>query len=135
MPFPVDLKYILDAEEQLQVKLPSSLSEYLQRWNGAEIEIEEDDWQVFSVLDKSNRKQIARSWNDIVSGNKSASSCAGFPPKAIAIAQNGSGDYLVLLPHIDNPSQLNDCALIWDHETGVTTEVDKLSILLKRRVN
>ena len=48
---------------------------------------------------------------------------AGFPEHGIAIASNGSGDQLLLLPSATQPSRLQDAIFVWDHETGNVTQI------------
>ena len=46
---------------------------------------------------------------------------ASFPPSAVAIGANGSGDMLVFL--VENDERFGDAVYIWEHETGQIRQV------------
>jgi hypothetical protein len=54
--------------------------------------------------------------NDIVSETERAALWSNFPAGAVAIASNGAGDLLILLPSSDDLQ-------FWDHETGSVSAV------------
>jgi hypothetical protein len=118
MPFPVDIKYIHDAEAKLGVKFPASFVVKMTKLNGGEVTTEIDDWQLYPFLDSSDRKRLARTCNDIVRETHSARQSPHFPTEAVAIGSNGGGDHLVLLPQADSPHVLSHEVFWWDHETG-----------------
>jgi hypothetical protein len=66
MPFPVDLKYILETERTLGLEFPESFKNKMMRENGGELMTDEDDWLLFPFLDKSDNKRISRTCNHIV---------------------------------------------------------------------
>ena len=111
MPFPVDMQWIREAEEKLQAKLPQSYVDFMCRSNGGEVETAVCAWDLYPVWDKSNRKTLARTCNDIVRETEQAKNWTGFPSDAIAIAANGYGDQLILMPN-------DQTVYAWDHETG-----------------
>ena len=115
MALPTHQKSIDNAEASLGLSLPAWLKERLIRENGGEIETGEDIWQLFSVLDTSDRKTASRSATNIVSETKSAHTWTGFPPNAIAIADNGTGDLLILLA--DESGQLGPEVYLWMHDS------------------
>ena len=117
MAFPTDIKYIETAEKALGVSLPSAWRCRLLSSNGGELYLAEEDWTVFPVFDTSDRKKTSRTANHIVRENQSAREWRGFPPAAIAVAENGSGDYLVFLPSQSSPGVLDEKLLLWSHET------------------
>jgi hypothetical protein len=45
----------------------------------------------------------------------------GFPADAYVIAQNGTGDYLILRPSESDSQSLGEQIYFWDHETGEAT--------------
>ncbi len=111
MAFPVADRFIVAAEQTLGRRFPEPLRARLARSNGGEIEAGDDGWVVYPVRDDSDRKRLARSANDISRETELARRWSRFPPDAVTIATNGTGDLLVLI------SQSDDIYL-WDHETG-----------------
>ena len=99
MPFPVDSVFIDRAAEKLGIRLPLSYIAHMQRANGGEVDAADDTWQLFPIYDDSDKKRIARTCNDIVRETKVAQEWNGFPPNAVAIASNGTGDKLIFLPN------------------------------------
>ena len=119
MPFPVDPIYIRAAEEKLGVRFPDAFVASMTALNGGDIEVARDVWQLYPVLDRSDRKRLARTCNDVCHETAYLrDQWTGFPAGAVAIAGNGSGDQLVMLPEPNDPSTLGATLLVWDHETG-----------------
>lgn len=116
MAFPVSEDKIEAAEAALERPLPALLRAHLKNQNGGDIVAADDDWILHPVRDGSDRKRLARTANDIVSETKRARGYLGFPSGGIAIASNGTGDQLVLLPQ-------SDAIFHWDHETRTLAEV------------
>ena len=116
MAFPVADCFIVAAEEALGRRLPEPLRTRLARSNGGDIEAGDDEWRLHPVRDDSDRKRLARSANDISRETEIARRWPHFPPDAIAVATNGSGDVLVLIPQSDDVH-------LWDHETGAISAV------------
>ena len=111
MGFPVSELQIAAAEKALKRRLPDPLRSRLTRSNGGDITTADDDWVLNPVRDDSDRKRLARSANDIVRETGLARQWPRFPSDGIAVASNGGGDLIVLLPGSDDP-------FVWDHETG-----------------
>lgn len=116
MAFPVDLKYIMEAEEELGVSFPALFKEKMTAENGGEAITENDNWNLYPFFDKSGKKRISRTCNHIILETKQAREWDNFPVNAIAIAGNGCGDYLILLS--DNNEKLGEYIYLWHHETG-----------------
>lgn len=112
MPFPINRKYIEETETKLNIKLPQSYIDSMMSNNGGTIIIEDDYWDLYPILDKSDNKRISRTCNDIIRETSSAREWAGFPGNAIAIANNGSGDQLILIEENDT---LLETIYIWSH--------------------
>jgi hypothetical protein len=128
VPFPVGDADIEAAEAELGVRLPAVLRRRLSADNGGEVDVGDDTFELFKVLDRTNRTRLARtSASDIVRESANAHKWAGFPAEAVAIAENGGGDYLVLLPDGD---ALSDQAYVWDHDTGELLGAGSLGLLL-----
>jgi hypothetical protein len=120
MPFPVDTKFIDQAESKLGVKFPNSFRAGMTELNGGEIETDDELWQLHPFFDTSDKKRLKRTANDIVRETASASDWTRFPEGAIAIASGQCGDIAVLMPDETDPTRLRDIVLRWDHETGAT---------------
>lgn len=118
MPFPVDEKWINEAESKLNVSLPLSYRQSISKENGGHITINEETWDLYPIWDKSNKKRIKRTCNDIVHETEVCNDCFGFPPEAVAIASNGCGDQLILLPEEKGSKKMQDIIYCWSHETG-----------------
>jgi hypothetical protein len=117
MPFPVDTKFVNATEQKLGVRFPASFVVRMTKHNGGTVVTRLDSWQLYPVLDTSDRIRLKRSCNDIVAETKQAKQWHGFPANAVAIAGNGTGDQLVLVPRPDAPDILGP-PYWWDHETG-----------------
>ena len=118
MPFPIDVKYIIETEQELGVVFPDNFKSKMVQENGGELMTEDDDWQLFPFFDKSDKKRISRTCNHIGLETKQAREWDDFPFNGIAIGSNGCGDILLLLPTTENIKKLNEEVFIWFHETG-----------------
>jgi len=114
--FPTTEAQVEAAERELGVKLPREYRARLIARNGGELSTAGDDWQVFPVFDTTNRKTTTRSANHIVLETRNARAWEGFPKGAVAIASNGTGDYLVLMP-ARSSGRLDPQVQLWNHET------------------
>lgn len=123
MPFPVEIRYVNDTEAKLGVKFPASFVVRMTNLNGGMVTTDIDDWQLYPFLDSSDRKHLSRTCNDIVRETQQARQSPHFPPDAVAIAANGGGDHLVLIPLPDAPHVLSHEVFWWDHETGEINHV------------
>jgi hypothetical protein len=117
MPFPIETALIHEAERQLGRGLPMDLRVRLHRDNGGEVRAAGDVWRLFPVFDPGDRRRITRTANHIVRETRSARGRAGFPEDAVAIAEDGGGDYLILRAGSEEVE-------FWDHETGESKPVD-----------
>jgi hypothetical protein len=116
MAFPTTEAHIEAAERELGVKLPHEYRVRLMARNGGELSTAGDDWCVFQVFDPTDRKTAGRSANHIVLETRNARAWEGFPKDAIAIASNGAGDFLVLMP-ARSSGGLDSQVYLWNHET------------------
>jgi hypothetical protein len=60
MPFPTIERFVLRAETELQCEFPGDYRALTLASNGSELSTADDDWQVFPVLDDSDRKKGSR---------------------------------------------------------------------------
>jgi hypothetical protein len=125
MPFPVDIKYIIETEQEFGLVFPDSFKSKMTKENGGELITEDDDWQLFPFFDKSDNKRMIRTCNHIVLETKQARTWDNFPNNGIAIASNGSGDNLILLPLGNDNKKLREEIYLWQHETGDIQQVAK----------
>lgn len=124
MPFPLDITCVKSTEAKLGVSFPLGFVARMLRDNGGEIQIEGEVWWLYPFLDRTDRRRLKRTCNDIMRETESAQKWPGFPSTAVAVAGNGSGDQLILLPRPEAPQRLQDAVFLWDHETG---EVHKIA--------
>lgn len=110
MAYPVDETRVRDAEAQLGRTLPAALRARLLRDNGGEVECDGGAWQLFPVWDPTDRRTARKTANHVVAETRAAAAWRGFPPGAIAVAADGSGDLLVVPAGSDE-------IVIWRHET------------------
>jgi hypothetical protein len=118
MPFPLDVRFVREAEAALGLALPPGYVARMCRDNGGEVAVGQDAFRLHPIRDPSDRKRLARTSNDILRETAAARQrWPGFPPDALAVGSNGAGDMLVLLP---DPAggRYGAEAFWWDHETG-----------------
>jgi hypothetical protein len=118
MPFPVDIAWVKATEAKLRTSFPLGFVARMVTLNGGEVEADGDTWELFPFLDKSDRKRLKRTCNDIVLETGSARAWPGFPPDGVAIAGNGTADRLILVSDPTAPDRLQPGVFFWDHETG-----------------
>lgn len=123
MAFPVDEQYITETEKLLGQKFPKTFKDKMKIENGGEIGAVGDSWTIHPFFDESDIKRIKRTTNNIILETKNAREWENFPPTGIAIADNGSGDKLILMPTERDPTQLSDKIYFWSHETSKITEI------------
>jgi hypothetical protein len=111
MAFPVSEYLIVTAESALGRRFPDALRLRLAASNGGDIATADDDWTLHPVRDAADHKRLSRTANDIVHETALARQWPNFPIDGIAVAANGAGDLLILVP---GSGELH----LWDHETG-----------------
>lgn len=125
MAFPTTEERVAAAEAGLGAKLPAEYRNRLVASNGGELSTAGEEWRVFPVLDPSQQRSPPKSGSDIVAESKKASRLPGFPPGAVPVAGNESGDYLVFLPGQRSGTR-NGRLQIWKQEdkSCVATALD-----------
>ncbi len=123
MPFPLDPQYIIETEQELGVLFPDHFKAKMIRENGGPLATGDDYWHLYPFFDKSDNKRISRTCNHIGLETRLARNWRNFPADAVAIASNGSGDHLVLLPMNAHCKELGDTIFTGYHETGDTDKV------------
>ena len=124
MPFPIEIKYIQEAEHELDLIFPESFKIKMLNENGGELISEDEDWQMFPFFDKSDKKRISRTCNHIVLETQNAKLWDSYPDNGVAIATNGYGDLLLLLPIESDNNLLGESIFMWFHDTG---EIEKIA--------
>lgn len=94
MAFPVDEKFIEQAELELGVRFPASFRNKMMQMNGGSIEILGDVYDLHPFYDTSDKKRLKRSCNCIVRETQTARQHYGLPVDLILIARSGGGDSL-----------------------------------------
>ena len=117
MGFPLSKDKIAWTEEALGVRFPLDYLSLLLRDNGGGIDIEDEPWFLIPFRDDTDRRRFARSCNDVVSETRKLREWSNFPPAAVAIAVDGGGNALLLLPAADEPLRLDDTIYIWMHDS------------------
>ncbi|WP_299434025.1 SMI1/KNR4 family protein [uncultured Aquimarina sp.] len=126
MPFPVEEKYIIDTEKELEVTFPKSFRIRMMKLNGGEIENEEVHWVFYPFFDKSDKKRISRTSNHIVYETKEARNRTGFPKDAVAIGKDDYGNQIIMRPKLFNKKKLREAIYFWNHEAGSITRIAKI---------
>jgi hypothetical protein len=118
MPFPTELHFIEAAERRLRAKLPGAFRDHLLRSNGGEVEVLDLSWELNPVHDFSDRERSRRTAIDIVHVTEDARKWPDFPKGAVAVGDDGCGNYLVFLPIDQSAVQLAPKLYVWWHEGG-----------------
>lgn len=66
MPFPLDEKYIIETEKELDILFLGSFKVKMMQENGGELVIADNDWQLYPFFDKSDKKRINRTCNPMI---------------------------------------------------------------------
>lgn len=121
MPFNLPEEQLVQTEKELGCSLPIEYREAMKSDNGGEVRTEEDDWELYSIKDTSDRKRISRTCNHIIVETESCMGFGNFPENALAVAGNGLGDQMVFIKEF---GQYLSTVYIWLHESG---ELQKLA--------
>jgi hypothetical protein len=120
VPFTLDDKYLRSAEEKLGAKLPDSYRRAMMAENGGEVASGLDDWYLYPIMDSTDRKRFARTYNDVVAETMRLAESERFPHQALAIANNGEGDQLLFLR---SDGRFEPAVYCWLHEIGELAKV------------
>jgi hypothetical protein len=118
MAFALAETYILAAEQALGASLPGIYRAYIAKCNGGELEAEYDRWELHPLEDRTDRKRISRTASHVLRETEQARKWPNFPPGALCIASNGTGDLLVLKRE---GNTIEDAVYLWSHEFGTIT--------------
>jgi len=122
MPFPLEEKYIIETESELNVKFPTEFKTRMMKLNGGELIIDEFGFELYPFFDKSSRKRISRTCNHIGLETKNKRKADyGFPKNAVTIGSDGSGNQIILMHNGNNV--LEDTIYFWNCKTGKIKKV------------
>ena len=123
MSFPITDEEIAKSEAKSGFTFPTAFKKKMSRMNGGEVAVAGDTWVLYPFFDQSDRKRLARTCNDILRESAQMRQWQGFPVGAFAIASNGCGDCLFLMPDHDGSHVLGETIFRFDHETGESEPV------------
>ena len=131
MPFNLAERFIRAAEEELGAPLPHPYRQAMIASNGGEVAAYDAVWNLHPILDKSDRKRLSRSCNDILRETRRMRDCPDWPDNALAIADDGTGDKLLFLRQgrLFQPE-----VYVWLHDTGELIEVAQSFSELRRAI-
>ena len=129
MPWPIDKKFISEAEQSIGAALPAEYKISMMSMNGGAVKTSDDIWSLHPIWDKSNKKRLTRTSNDILRETKAMVAWIGWPENAICIGSNGTGDALIFLiqKNVVKPTVYK-----WNHETGQTVKIAENFSKLKK---
>jgi hypothetical protein len=122
MALPTVESCVAEEERLLGRRLPRLLRARLLLENGGEVRCDGEVWYLHSVLDARERGTAKRSASHIAAETDYCKGWPGFPAGAVAVAEDGTGDRLVLLAGSDD-------VVRWDHETGECHPVEEIDWL------
>lgn len=108
---------IRETEQKLGIHFPDQYVQLFRLSNGPEI----GEWILFPIKDPDN---VKKTWDDVVRQNEEVLN-REFPDNLLAIAEDGTGDYLCLKVEDE---QTADSIYLWLHETD---EIEELAPTLK----
>ena len=129
VPFDLDERFVIAAEQKLGASLPYSYRQAMMASNGGEVVAYDDVWNLYPILDTSDRKRLKRSCNDILHETKCMCGWPGWPENALAIASNGTSDRLALLKV---NRRYEPTIYAWLHDTGELMAVAEVFSDLER---
>ncbi|WP_282020948.1 SMI1/KNR4 family protein [Planomicrobium okeanokoites] len=108
----VEESAIRETEQKLNVRFPDQYVQLFKLTNGPEV----GEWTLFPIKDPKNMK---KTWDDVVRQNKEVLD-GEISDNLIAIAEDGTGDYLCLKVE---DGKAGDPVYLWLHETDETEEL------------
>lgn len=108
----VEESAIRNTEQELSIRFPDQYVQLCKLANGAEV----GEWNLFPIKDPDDMK---KTWGDVVRQNKEVLDGEIFE-NLIAIAENGTGDYLCL--KVEN-GKADNPIFLWLHESDETEEL------------
>ena len=119
MLFPVDVRFVRKAEEELGTQLPAAYVAHITKTNGGMSP--DERWILHPIFDATDRKRITRTANHVVSETKRARGLTFFPASGVVIGESHEGHLLILLPDPESPERLGDAVYWWYPNGGDIT--------------
>ena len=114
MPFPLEERYIVEAEQVLGASLPADYRSMMMQENGGCVAFGRELWWLHPIFDTTDKKRIKRTCNHIILETRNRLDYGGFPENAVEIAGNGGGDAILFL-HEDG--ECLETVFEFNHET------------------
>lgn len=108
----VEESVIRETEQKLNIRFPDQYVQLFKLANGPEV----GEWTLFPIKDPKNMK---KTWDDLVRQNEEVLD-GEISDDLIAIAEDGTGDYLCLKVE---DGKAGDPVYLWLHETDETEEL------------
>lgn len=108
----VEESVIRETEQKLNIRFPDQYVQLFKLANGPEV----GEWTLFPIKDPKNMK---KTWDDLVRKNEEVLD-GEISDDLIAIAEDGTGDYLCLKVE---DGKAGDPVYLWLHETDETEEL------------
>ena len=115
MPFPLPESELEKTEMEIGAVFPSSYRLAMIQSNGGSVEADDDVWELFPIRDQSTKKHMSRTCNDVLYETKQAQGWKTFHENAYALANNGTGDLLVMFR---KGKEFENEIFHWGHEDG-----------------
>lgn len=108
----VEESVIRETEQKLNIRFPNQYVQLFKLANGSEV----GEWTLFPIKDPKNMK---KTWDDVVRQNEEVLDDE-ISENLIAIAEDGTGDYLCLKV---KDGKAKDPIFLWLHESDETEEL------------
>jgi len=108
----VEESAISETEQKLNIRFPDQYVQLFKLANGPEV----GEWTLFPIKDPKNMK---KTWDDVVRQNEEVLD-GEISENLIAIAEDGTGDYLCLKVE---DGKAGDPIYLWLHESDETEEI------------
>ncbi|MFZ6872194.1 SMI1/KNR4 family protein [Undibacterium sp. Di27W] len=114
MAFPLDEKFIEQAEAELGVRFPASFRNKMMQMNGGAIHVLDEVFDLLPFYDTTDKKRIKRTCNSIVHETRQARAYYGLPVRLVLFVSNGCGDSLSF--QIMEDSELDPQIYLYRHD-------------------
>lgn len=115
MPFDLSEEQLRATESEIGAAFPDSYRRLMMQSNGGAVSAKSDHWNLIPLRDTSDRKRVSRTANHVIAETKSFSGFPSWHENAFAIAENGTGDALIMFRDGD---RFEPQVFYWSHEDG-----------------
>ena len=115
MPFDLSDEQLTSTESDIGAVFPETYRLRMKEDNGGAIFAKSDYWNLIPIRDTSDRKRVSRTANHVLVETESFSGFPHWHDNALAIAENGAGDALVMF---QQGVQISHQVFYWSHEDG-----------------